>query len=139
MLLLLLLVATTTQAFSFSGMYHKYMPPLFETKCNFTRIDALNCLSKYIDVDPKDGQITKKEAEEAIQKYVPPVIRGLFWGLVGTDRIWEACDYDKNGVITAKDWMMTKDHCMPHKKNMCSLEWFCKKGGFKPPRLETKK
>lgn len=137
------LIVSVGQAWSFDGVYRKWMPPVFDKSCKFTRVDALKCLSKYVDVAPKDGGITPKEAKLAIKRFSTPPIRALFWGL-GTNQIWKACDFDKNGVITAKDWVMSKKTCMPHKRNMCSLKWFCERGKklsakyVKPPRIVKK-
>ena len=130
MLLLMLFMPLSVHSWSlFSSvkkLYYSEMPPVLDESCNFTRTDALHCLSDYVDVAPKDGGITPKEARLAIKRYSTGPIRALFWGL-GTKEIWKACDADHNGVITPKDWIATRHTCMPAKKNMCSLEWFCKR------------
>lgn len=126
MLRLIFAMVVVAQSFSLSGMYSKWMPPVYDTSCSFTRIDALECFNKYVDVAPRDGGISPKEARLAVNRYSTAPIRALFWGL-GTKQIFKSCDYDKNGLITPKDWMDSKKTCMPHKKNMCSIEWFCKR------------
>lgn len=134
--LILLCVAAVAHGWSLSSYYYDIMPPISDESCTFTRQDAAKCLSKYVDVAPRDGAISPKEVRLAIKSYSTAPIRALFWGL-GTHQIYKACDKDKNGVITMKDWFATAKTCMPYKKNMCSLEWFCKRAAklYKNPRV----
>ena len=136
-LLLILLLSSTVDAWSLSKYYYQVMPPITDESCSFTRTDALHCFNKYVDVNPHDGGISPQEAQDAISRYSTPPIRALFWGW-GSSQIFKACDTDKNGLITAKDWIESEKTCMPHKKNMCSLEWFCKRAekiGVKASRV----
>lgn len=102
-----------------------WMPPIHDTDCAFNRRDSYDCLVKYVDVHPKDGQITKEEAQEAISKYMPYWMRPIFWFAGSVDSVFEVCDYDHNNVLTPHDWEMTKDTCIPIKEGWCSVEWFC--------------
>lgn len=134
--LLVTLLVVAIDGFSFSSMYTRYMPPVYDETCTFTRVDALKCFVKYVDVAPRDGGISPDEARLAINRYSTPPIQALFWGW-GTKQLFKACDKDGNGVITPKDWLGSKKTCMPHKRNMCSIEWFCKRAEstMKKPRV----
>ncbi len=136
MLALVTFLAIGAHGFSFGSLYNKYMPPVYDDSCHFTRVDALECFVKYVDVDPRDGGISPHEAQLAIQRFSTPPIQALFWGW-GTKQLFKACDKDGNGVITPKDWMASQKTCMPHKRNLCSIEWFCKRAenAMKPPRV----
>jgi hypothetical protein len=102
---------------------NSWTPPIFDTSCSFTRDDVFNALKKYVDVNPKDNQITKMEINGSLDKYLPWYIPK--WPLVGSvDSILTNCDYDKNGVITARDFMLSAESCLPFKKNWCTVQWF---------------
>ena len=135
-LIVLLCVVALSHGWSLSQFYYDVMPPITDESCGFTRQDAAKCLAKYVDVAPRDGGISPKEVRLAIKSYSSAPIRALFWGL-GTKQIYKACDADHNGRITMKDWFKTSKTCLPFKRNMCSLEWFCKRAEkmYKSPRV----
>jgi len=55
------------------------MVPVHETDCTFERADSYQCLKKYVDVNPKDDQITKQEIDEAIAEYLPLYLKPVLW------------------------------------------------------------
>lgn len=101
-----------------------WFPPVWSKDCSYTREDSFKCLEKYVDVDPKDGQITPKEVKEALDKYLPSYLKPMFW-FIGISKIFEDCDYDHNGVITPRDWMLSEKKCMHTKESWCTMQWFC--------------
>lgn len=101
-----------------------WVPPIWDDSCSFTRDQAYDCLVKYVDVDPKDERVTKKEVDAAIKAYAPAYVRALSW-FVGTQKVFSACDYNKDGVLTPRDWKLSVGHCLPHKRNLCTMQWFC--------------
>jgi hypothetical protein len=102
-----------------------WLPPVWDESCMYTRDDVYKCLKKYVDVNPKDNQITKKEIDDAMDKYMSTWMKPLFWLSSGSEGIMENCDADHNGVITPRDWEESKDKCLPFKRNFCSVQWFC--------------
>ena len=104
-----------------------WMPPINDNTCTFTRDDGLACLTKFVDVSPKDGAISRSEVDLALKTYSSYLVRKTVRWIGGIERIMKDCDHDHNGLITAKDWIDSKNTCMPFKKNMCQLEWFCKR------------
>lgn len=117
-MLLLLVFVVVSQSRS-------WLPPVWDETCTYTRHDVYECLRKYVDVNPKDDQITKKEIDDALSKYMSAWMKPLFWLSSGSEGVMESCDADKNGVITPRDWEESKDKCLPTKANACSVEWFC--------------
>ena len=108
-----------------------WMPPLFKTDCNFTRFDALRCVLKHGDTN-SDGKLSKKEVETALDKLVPGWIKKLSWFTgVTVEQVMHDCDFDKDGIITPKDWELDgkqkEPKCMPEKKQLCTFQWFCQK------------
>ncbi len=101
-----------------------WFPPTSDTSCSYTRDDSFNCLKKYIDVNPKDDRISKAEIEAGVSKYLPTYLKPMFWW-IGADKVMKDCDYDKNGFITPRDWLLSKDTCFPQKKDQCTIQWFC--------------
>ncbi len=82
MFLLLLLISSSL------GLFHvktsprwrpSWMPPIHETDCTFERADSYQCLKKYVDVNPKDDQITKEEIDAAISEYLPIYLKPILW------------------------------------------------------------
>jgi len=107
-----------------------WFPPLWDTKCGFTRSDALACVLKYGDIN-NDEKLTPKEIGRALDKLVPGWIKELSWFThVTVKQTMKDCDYNKDGVITPSDWDMDgkqeKPKCIPTKKHLCTFEWFCK-------------
>jgi hypothetical protein len=123
MILCLLLFAYTNAVW----WHPAWMPPINDDTCKFNRNDGLACLTKFVDVSPKDGAISRAEVDLALKTYSSYLVRKTVRWIGGIDRIMKDCDHDKNGLITAKDWVESKNTCMPFKKNMCQLEWFCKR------------
>ena len=100
-------------------------PPTSDNKCGFTRGDALNCVIRHGDLN-HDGQLTRDEIRHALNTLVPGYIKPLSWfaGMTMT-RIMKDCDVDGNGVLTPRDWEMSKKTCMPTQETLCMLKWFC--------------
>ncbi len=128
-MLLLLLIGTSFGFFNVKTSPRwrpSWVPPIHETDCTFERIDSYHCLKKYVDVNPKDDQITKQEIDEAIAEYLPMYLRPVLWW-VGTERVMIECDVDKNDVITSRDWEMSSKTCFPIKESQCTVQWFCER------------
>ena len=106
------------------GLANSWFPPIWDESCTFTRDDSYNCLKKYVDVNPKDGQITQQEVDEALTRYLPAYLKPMFW-FVNTKHVIDNCDYDKNGVITSRDFMLSAETCLPEKRSQCTVQWFC--------------
>lgn len=119
-MLLLILFISLCSGYSSSSWF----PPIWDDTCSYTRDDTYACLKKYVDVNPKDEEITKKEIDEAISKYLPTYLKPMFW-FVNTQGVVNECDYDKNGVITPRDWMLSIKTCLPEKRSQCTVQWFC--------------
>lgn len=113
-------------SFATASWRPSWVPPLHETDCKFTRQDSYDCLVKYVDVNPKDGQITLAEADEALHQYLPTWMKPIFW-FTDASSVFKECDYDKNGVLTPRDWIMTNATCLPIKESWCTVEWFCER------------
>lgn len=93
--------------------------------CGFTRDDALNCVLKYGDTN-KDGELTEEEIKHALDTLVPSYIKPVLWIKgVNAKRVLKDCDYDKNGILTPRDWEMSKKTCMPTQQNLCYFKFFC--------------
>jgi hypothetical protein len=107
-----------------------WVPPIWDESCTFGRNDAFACITKYIDVSPKNDQITKSEIDAAIATYAPAYVRALSW-FVGTEKVFSSCDYNKDGVLTPRDWKLSGEHCLPHKRNLCTMQWFCNRAASK--------
>ena len=103
-----------------------WVPPIWDVTCTYTREDVFNCFKVYVDTSPKDEQITKTEIEQALGKYLPTYLKPLIWG-ADTGTILDSCDFDHNGVITSRDWMLSKQRCLPFKNNWCTAQWFCER------------
>ena len=117
MLLIILILVSSVESRS-------WLPPVWSEECTYTRHDVYECLKKYVDVSPKDDQITKKEIDDALSKYLSAWMKPMFW-IVGSEGVIESCDADKNGVITPRDWEESKLTCLPLKRNWCSVQWVC--------------
>jgi len=102
-----------------------WRPPTDDKSCGFTRDDALACALKYGDTN-HDGKLDQRELANAKYIFVPRYLRLLAW-IKGIDlsRILKDCDYDKDGVLTPRDWQQSKDTCMPKQENLCQFKWFC--------------
>lgn len=100
-----------------------WLPPIWDTSCKFTREDAFKCIQQTIDLN-HDDQITREEVETAIGK-IPYVIRKVWSWAMGIDGIFRVCDYDHNGIITPRDFKLSKDTCLAKKKYLCTVEWLC--------------
>lgn len=104
-----------------------WVPPITDESCDYSRADAYVCIAKYMDVSPHDGLVSRAELDAALDKYAPLWVRPLKW-FITTEQAFNACDYDKDGFISAKDWkdsFTVNFDCLPWKKNWCQVEWFC--------------
>lgn len=106
------------------SLANSWFPPIWDESCTYTRDDSYECLKKYVDVNPKDDQITQQEVDDALSKYLPAYLKPMFWFL-STKHVVDMCDYDKNGVITPRDFMLSKETCLPEKRSQCTVQWFC--------------
>lgn len=99
-----------------------WFPPFRDGSCGFTRAAAYECIQHFGDTN-KDGVISEAELEGAISSFVP---WGLRW-LVSVRQVMHDCDYDGNGVLTARDWMLSQRTCLPTAANLCTMQWFCER------------
>ncbi len=118
-MLLLLFIASSLAWFDF-------IPPIYSKDCKFERPDCYACLKQFVDVNPKDEQITKLEIDQALARYMPTVLKPIMYWIKTQDTI-DKCDFDKNGVITDYDWEMSNKTCIPMKESYCTVEWFCER------------
>ena len=106
-----------------------WFPPLYTSRCDFTRSDALACVLKYGDLN-HDDRLTPKEIGHALDVLVPGWIKKLSWFTgVTVKQTMKDCDFNKDGVITPSDWSLDgkqkKPTCMPKQSNLCTFQWFC--------------
>ena len=94
-------------------------PPLFDRKCGFTRKDALQCVLDHGDIN-HDGKLTKAELEHILDVLAPKAK----W-LVNIKRTMKDCDYNKDGVLSPRDWKLSNKTCMPKQRHLCTFKWFC--------------
>ncbi len=81
-MLILLLISTSFGFFNVKTSPRwrpSWVPPIHEEDCTFEREDSYQCLKRYVDVNPKDDQITKEEIDEAIEKYLPMYLKPILW------------------------------------------------------------
>lgn len=102
-----------------------WFPPNDDVTCGFTRADALACAMKHGDQN-HDNMLTQSEITRAMNTLVPRYIRVLAW-FKGIDlkRTLKDCDYNGDGVLTPRDWEMSKKTCMPRQQDLCKFKWFC--------------
>lgn len=100
-----------------------WLPPIFDETCSFTREDARKAIEFYVDVNPNDNQITKQEIIDGIDKYLKWWMRPVLLKY-NADSVLEDCDYDKNGVITPRDFKLAENTCFPNKASWCTIQWF---------------
>lgn len=125
MLLLLLLLL--------SAAFASPLPPMWDETCSYTRDDVYNCLKNNVDINPKDGQITEQEIDEAFDRNLSWYLKWIMW-LTNGAKVLQYCDYDKNGVITKRDFYMSNKTCLPDKRNWCTVQWFCERDARRRPR-----
>jgi hypothetical protein len=102
---------------------NSWLPPIWDETCSFSREDVRKGMEEYIDVNPKDNQITAKEIDEALQKYKTWYLKPVLL-IYNSKDVMRDCDYDKNGVITPRDFMLTAKTCFPNKASWCTIQWF---------------
>ena len=102
------------------------VPPLNDDTCKFTRKDALKCAHNHGD-NNRNQSLTLEEINTALDTLVPWWIRKLPSILTGVDaaRVMRDCDYNKDGVLTPRDWEMATETCMPRQQDLCKFKWFC--------------
>lgn len=118
MMLLLLFVV-----YAFAYNPNSWLPPIWDKTCSFTREDARKAIELYVDVNPKDNQITAKEIDEALEKYKTWYLRPVLLVYNSKD-VMRDCDYDQNGAITPRDFMLSEKTCFPIKESWCTIQWF---------------
>ena len=101
-----------------------YFPPIWDESCSYTRMDVLNCLTTNVDVNPKNGEISKSEISEAFDRYLPWYLKPLKL-VTDADEVIKSCDNNTDGVITAQDFITYNETCLPFKRNWCTVQWFC--------------
>ncbi len=106
-----------------------WFPPRHDKKCGYTRSDALACVLEYGDLN-HDGKLTVDELDHALDALVPSYLKTLKWvGIVSVKKIMKDCDYDKNGILTPRDWQLSNKTCMPKQEDLCKFKWFCDRQG----------
>jgi hypothetical protein len=98
--------------------------------CGFTRMDALNCIKQYVDVN-HNGIIEYNEFERAKQTYMPMRARMAlrvakeFGYDVTLKQILRDCDANHDGIFTEQDWIDSAKTCLPGKGDLCKLKTAC--------------
>ena len=107
------------------AMAGSWFPPDNDKSCKFTRADALSCAMRNGDTN-RDGRLDRDEIAHALATMVPGYIRVAAW-FKGVDlaRALTDCDYNKDGVITPRDWELATKTCMPRQEDLCKFKWFC--------------
>ena len=108
-----------------------WFPSISDNKCKFTRSDALTCAIKYGDLN-NDQRLTQNEVKHALDTLIPSYLNNVaFRWISGLSPagVMKDCDYNKDGVITPRDWELDgkqeKPKCMPTQENLCTFKWFC--------------
>lgn len=122
--LMMVVVAVNCDAGKWFNL-RSFFPPFHDKNCGFTRNDALQCALEHGDIN-HDGKLTQSEMHHAMETLVPKYIRTLAWfGGINIERVLKDCDYNKDGVLTPRDWEMSVKKCMPKQENLCEFKWFC--------------
>lgn len=94
--------------------------------CDFTRDQVLDCIKTHVDVN-QDGKVTRGEIHYIVDTYGSIGQRIYFTVMNGMNRIFSDCDYDKNGVLTVRDFTMTEKTCFAQLEQRCNMEKLCAK------------
>lgn len=133
MLLLFLILTTTSAIWVPQWVKNTAVRALgFPTtdKCNFTRLDALDCIKKYVDLN-KNGEIENSEFEFAKHHYMPSRMEKLEWAVerlgwnYTLDNIRPACGEKPTGRFTVKAWMTRAKTCLPGQADLCKFQYVC--------------
>lgn len=92
--------------------------------CDFTRDQVLDCIQKHVDVN-QDGAVTRNEIHYIVDTYGTYAQKIYFNLLNGMTRIFSDCDYDGNGVLTVRDFMMTTGTCFATREQQCNMQKIC--------------
>ena len=97
----------------------------------FTRQDALHCIEEYVDIDPKDGQISVHELEVARSKYLSGWQKAASWVAswftddYSNEMILHNCDANGDGIFTPSDFEQATQHCLPDERSVCMMKGIC--------------
>lgn len=101
-----------------------WIPPLWDETCTFSREDLIRCAERKMDIN-HDERITRAEFKAMIDSF-PFLIRKGLPMLFNIDKVFQGCDYDKDGAITPADFRASVETCLPEKHDLCTAEWICK-------------
>lgn len=105
------------------GWRPSFIPPIWDESCKFDRENLVQCVQKKVDKD-HDGYVTLSEVKYMISQ-LPFLIRHALPAVVSVDQIFQGCDYNGDGYITADDFRRSKNTCLPRKRYLCTAEWLC--------------
>jgi len=114
--LLLMLIFLTVGTYGL-----KWFPPYNDVTCGWTKDTVHLCLTEYVDSNHDDA-VSVKEMEDARQKYAPWYLRTK---LTTVADMFKDCDYNKDGLITARDVQLAVKTCLPEQYQICRVKWFC--------------
>ena len=103
--------------------FFSFLPPIWDTSCEFTRLEAKDCLEREMDTN-EDGILTRDEIVAGLSKHVIPIFRPVLKWLKMSS-IMRDCDYDHDGIFTPDDFMKSYKTCAAKKSNLCTIKWFC--------------
>lgn len=110
--------------------------------CTFTRLEALACIVDYVDFD-RNGQISEQEFLKAQDMYIPYAAKKLEWlvskfGLnIDYKFLMKQCDYNKDGILSAYDFLHSGKTCLINQGELCLFESVCKRAQAVAEPLKT--
>lgn len=118
----------------------------YDPKCIYNRENAIDCFSEYVDTN-KDGFVTPDEIDVVQKKYMGYTLRLMSWfwgswtGDTSTNAVMKGCDFDKDGRISATDFIKSEVTCMPSQDALCMIKLVCDKAAkmekeAKEPRVK---
>lgn len=144
MILLLLVVLFSPNAFAMWGIRETF------GYCTFSREDAVQCLSNYVDTD-HNGQISIAELRVAKKRFTPYSMQAVGWLVkklhydISIRKVVHDCrvapfpedgKLDPSIYFTSKDFMMTAKSCLPTQFALCQLKKVCDNAAAESPRFK---
>jgi hypothetical protein len=82
------------------------------------REEAIECVMRYVDVDPRDGCIDSQEVSRARINCVSFLKRT---GIPRVETIMRDCDFDGNGCISREDMLNSNKTCLRKEEYLDAL------------------
>jgi hypothetical protein len=118
-LLLILAVVSSGNALEWNLLWSRW------TTCDYTKEDAVKCLEETIDTN-KDRAVSRGEFFAAVVENPSMLVRALSWAkTMMANKLFAQCDYNQDGVITARDLKLAEKTCLHSKQELCMMQWIC--------------